>query len=319
MYKLSYHFREIRSRVLYISISLICTIITTYYYQFEILYIIGRPFLELDHKFVLIDLTEAFYTILRICGVMSFLIIIPFFIYHFWSFYIPSRYYFERKTINKFSMVFFFLLLIELLILYFIIFPKICEFLLSFKIISSDSCSTPIDDLQNKKQLEIYQINQERINSPFFFPKKSSAFFYSEKSSDIDLQNITENEVISYLQSQQELAFDLSKKSISGNTPVFLELTARLESYVDLSTSFYFIMLTLFQIPFVVIMLYYYKILDCYILCKFRKFFLFSSLLISAFISPPDIISQCILAILIFFFYELLVFLGIFYSKIIKI
>lgn len=247
MYQLSVHFFEMRSRAIYFGLSLVLTIITSYYYQLEFLYIIGRPFLDLNHKFVLIDLTEAFYTILRISGIISFLIIIPFFIYHFWSFFIPSRYIFERKIINKLSILFFFFLFIELLILYFILFPKICEFLLSFDIITSNN------PLTNIKQMD----------------------------------NPTDN--------------------------LQLELTARLESYVTLSTRFYFIMLALFQIPFIVIILYYYNIIDYYILCRTRKFFIFTSILISSFISPPDIISQSSLAILLFFFYEFLVIIGIFY------
>ena len=278
MYQLSYHFLEIRLRVFYLLLSLILTITISYYYQFEILYIIGRPFLELDQKFILIDLTEAFYTILRVCGTISFLIIIPFFIYHFWSFYIPSRYNFERKSINKFTIIFFCMIFLELLILYFIIFPKICVFLLSFQVIPSNNY-LPIDDLHGSKLTKL--ILNKQSHFPIFFP--------------IETENGIENDTI--------------KK-----TPVLIELTARLESYVNLSTRFYLIMLILFQIPFLIIMFYYYNIIDCFILCKIRKFFLFSSLLISAFISPPDIISQCILAVLIFFLYELLVFVGIFHS-----
>ena len=293
MYQLSVHFFEMRSRAIYCGLSLVLTIITSYYYQFEILYIIGRPFLDLNHKFVLIDLTEAFYTILRISGILSFLIIIPFFIYHFWSFFIPSRYIFERKTINKFYILFFFLLFIELLILYFILFPKICEFLLSFDIISSNNPLTnvkqmdnPTDNLQNEKLFYVNQISQGLV---------------------VDLHK--KNHALE--QSIYETLPSIQKKA-----PVFLELTARLEPYVTLSTRFYFIMLALFQIPFIVIIFYYYNIIDYYILCRTRKFFIFTSILISALISPPDIISQSSLAILLFFFYEFLIFIGIFYYKI---
>ena len=279
MYQLSSHFLEIRLRILYLVLSLILTLLTSYYYQFEILYIIGRPFLNLDKKFILIDLTEAFYTILKISGIISFFLILPFFVYHFWSFYIPSRYNFERKSINKFSVCFFFMLFIELLVLYFFIFPKICEFLLNFDIISLKNSLSTTDEnlssgsfLQNKKEINQFVLHD----------------IYTELEQGI---------------------YDTKK------TPAFLELTARLQSYVKLSTRFYFIMLTIFQIPFLVVLLYYHNIIDCFILCKFRKFFLFSSLLISAFISPPDIISQSLVAIFLFFFYEILVIIGILYLK----
>jgi sec-independent protein translocase protein TatC len=279
MYQLSYHFLEIRLRVLYSLLSLILTLATSYYYQFEILYIIGRPFLELDQKFILIDLTEAFYTILRVCGTISFLLVIPFFLYHFWSFYIPSRYNFERKSINKFTLVFCFMIFLELLILYFVIFPKICVFLLSFQVVPSNNS---LNDLHGSK-LTNWILNKQS-HFPSFFP--------------IQIENEIENDTL------------ISIKK----TPVLIELTARLESYVNLSTRFYLTVLMIFQIPLLIIMFYYYNIIDCFILCKIRKFFLFSSVLLSAFISPPDIISQSIIAVLLFFLYELLVFVGIFHS-----
>jgi Sec-independent protein secretion pathway component TatC len=301
MYQLSYHFLEIRLRFIYLFLSIILTIITSYYYQFEILYIIGRPFLELDHKFILIDLTEALYSILRICIIISILLILPFFLYHLWSFYIPSRYIFERKTINKFSIFFFFMIIIELIFLYFVVFPKICEFLLSFEIISSN-----IDFNYNKD----FSRNQIHIE---YLQNKNSV------DGGINLNNISIDSTIGNKKQiidnfNQSLDFLENKKSTNGNIPVFLELTARLESYVNLSIRFYVIMLTLFQIPFLVVILYYRNIIDCYILCKIRKFFLFSSLLISAFISPPDILSQCIITILLFFFYEFLIFIGLFHD-----
>lgn len=274
MYQLSYHFREIRLRFFYIVFSLILTLITSYYYQLEILYIIGRPFLNMDHKFILIDLTEAFSTLLRICGIFSFFIIIPFSLYHLWSFYIPSRYNFERKTLTLFSLLFFLFLLLEILLLYFLIFPLVCEFLLSFDIISSNTSS-----LNNESISSFLNQGTERGNS---------------------------------LLTDRGLSLSIDKDK--GELPVILELTARLESYVKLSTRFYSSMLLLFQIPFLVIVFYYYKIIDCYALCKMRKFFLFSSLLVSAFISPPDILSQSIIASLLFSFYEILIIIGFFYS-----
>lgn len=303
MYQISYHFLEIRLRFFYLLLSLILTMITSYYYQYDILYIIGRPFLDLDHKFILIDLTEALYTILRICGVLSFLIVMPFFVYHIWSFYIPSRYQFERNIIKKFSWIFFCMLFMEIMALYLVIFPKICEFLLSFEFIPSFKNEAQPSfgtngSLQNLNQI-LNHPNLFTNGSKFVYKFGSEPFQLNQFGTDLQsVRNISDNSIFS----------DIKKG------PVLIELTARLESYVKLCTRFYSIMLTIFQIPFFVVILYYYNIIDCYILCKFRKFFIFSSVLISAFISPPDIMSQCLLACFLFFLYELLIFIGIFFE-----
>lgn len=297
MYQLSFHFLEIRLRVFYLLVSLILTLLTSYYYQMEFLYLIGRPFLYLNHKFILIDLTEALYTIIRLSIIVSVFFIVPFGIYNFWCFYIPGRYIFERKIINLVVFIFFFFLFLEILSLYFIIFPKLCEFLLSFEInpskvltsnnevttLSTDKVYPFVEQVETEltttpSKLEILKENRKNINE----------FWFNDIKNQIQIE---------------------SGKKI----PVVIELTARLESYVKLSTRFYFITLVLFQVPFIFSVLFYYSVLDCYHLSKFRKFFLLSSLLISAFLSPPDIISQLIIAFLLFFFYEFLIFLGIFY------
>lgn len=337
MYQLSYYFLEIRLRVFYLLLSLILTLITSYYYQFEILYIIGRPFLDLDQKFILIDLTEAFYTILRICGIISFLIIIPFFGYHFWSFYIPSRYEFERKSIKNFSIVFFFMFFVELLILYFVIFPKICEFLLSFQVLSSQFSPHSLNGVDfSTSVLHNKNSTNSIMESKSLFFQKTNNYFqvddgsFLESKQEIQCKKLKEWSDSFLLHKNEKPFLNNKTNPLLPNTnsfdffsdtkkaPIVIELTARLESYVKLSIRFYFIMLTLFQIPFIVVMFYYYNIVDCYILCKWRKFFIFSSLLIAAFVSPPDLISQSILAVFLYFLYEFLVFIGIFFEKILK-
>ena len=141
MQPLTFHFREGRLRFLYLSLSCIFSFIMSYIYKFELVYILSKPFLEFHTKFIFLDLTEALYTMIRISGVISFLSLLPLVFYHFWSFFIPSCYTFERKIINTLLCSFFFFFLLELVTIYFFIFPKICEFLMSFEIKSLENAS----------------------------------------------------------------------------------------------------------------------------------------------------------------------------------
>lgn len=226
---ISKHILEIRLRISYLLFSFFFTMSVSYYYQFELFYVIGRPFFDLDHKFILIDLTEAFSSILRICGIFSFFFILPFFFYHFWCFYIPSRYIFERIVMNNFLKFFCIILFLEIIILYFGIFPRLCKFLLSFEIMSANSStdyfynistqddkinklSTTIIDL--KKNIDISE-NKTSYNSTQI---ESEKFFSCKQGKDLSM-----------------LDYNLEKR------PLFLELTARLESYILLSTRFFFL------------------------------------------------------------------------------
>lgn len=226
---------EFKLRFFYFLLSFFGTLLTSYFYQLEILYIIGKPFLELQQKFVFIDLTEAFYTILYICSILTICITIPFFFYHLWSYFLPSCYVSERKIINNFLLLLFVLVCFEFFFVYIYIFPKICEFLLSFE----------------------------------------------------------------------------SKKS----GLIMIQLSARIQSYVSLLINFFLFLLAVFQIPFLFLGLYYKKMCTSYDLCKNRKIVFFTFLLISAFISPPDILSELIITLLFFFMYEFLICIGFFFLQ----
>ena len=97
------YFYEMRLRSYYVLFSLFSTFFICYSFQLEILYIIGKPFLEFQHTFVFLELTEAFYTVLRISTSLTFLLICPFLFYHFWSFFVPSLLLQRNKNMTNFN------------------------------------------------------------------------------------------------------------------------------------------------------------------------------------------------------------------------
>lgn len=142
MTSLQYHLVEIKWRVFYLIFSTICTFFVCYKFPVESVYIIGKPFLEYQQTFIFLELTEAFYTLLKISFIFTILITLPLSFYHIWSFLIPSSYKSERKKLNSFFQILLFLFTSEILISYFFLFPKICEFLLSFEMTSQPTHSS---------------------------------------------------------------------------------------------------------------------------------------------------------------------------------
>ena len=114
MLNIYHHIKEIKLRIIYSLFSLIITLLISYFFQLELLYLITRPFLELQQKFIFVDLTEALYTIIRICFYISIMLIIPYIFYQIWSFLIPSCYFSERTSINNFLLIFFIFLCLEI-------------------------------------------------------------------------------------------------------------------------------------------------------------------------------------------------------------
>ena len=162
--------------------------------------------------------------------------------------------------------VFFFILLIlEISCIYFFLFPKICEFLLSFQL---------TNPLSHANEL----------------PSLSKTDYGLLNKNNISCQN----------------PLNLSQPSI-----VIIELSARIESYVKLIIRLLIFILFFFQIPFFFIVIYYNKVCTGYDLCINRKSFFFICILFSAFISPPDILSQFLIIFLFLLIFEFLIFLGL--------
>jgi sec-independent protein translocase protein TatC len=137
MTNLSFHFYEIKLRFFYIGVSMLCTFLIFSTHQLEIIYIIGKPFINLQQTFIFLELTEALSTLLQVSAILTSVVVFAFVIYHFWSFVIPSFY--KKQQQQKRMLVSFFIVVLfcEILVTYFLLLPIICNFLLSFELDST--------------------------------------------------------------------------------------------------------------------------------------------------------------------------------------
>lgn len=242
MQYISYYIFELRLRGMYTLFAAVVSVIVSYMYKYELFYLISKPFLLFSTQFLFFELTEGLYTMIHIVSVISFGVVFPYGIYQFWSFSMPSYYRFERKKFLRYLWVFLFLFLIEFLFVYWVLFPKLCEFFLSFEIYSVES------------QIE--------------------------------------------------------------RAPVSIEFMPRIASYIKLTIQLFSFFLLLFQLPLVFVGFFTKNILTSYNLCASRKFVFLLCVFFSAFISPPDIVSQLILSSVFYILYELIIFIGFFFDSI---
>ncbi len=243
MTNFQHHLTEIKYRCVYLMLSALLTFCMCSSSQLELFYLIGKPFLEVHQTFVFLDLTEAFYTVLRLSLVFTIVLWIPFFFYQIWSFLIPSCYQFQRKTVISLCVFFFFLVVIEFGITYFIFLPKIFNFLLSFE-----------------------------ISSPTM-----------ETTGHLD-------------------------------PLVRVEFTARIKSYVSLLVKLFLGLLVLFQTPFCFFFLFSKKLVHVSSLYSNRRISWLICLLVSAFLVPPDLFTQLLVACFFSLVCELVIFIGLFFE-----
>lgn len=132
MQNITKHYREIRFRLIYSFYAFFLAFLTCYYYQLELLYVLTRPFLELNHTLISTSVTEALSSILTLCFGISLLSFIPYLVYQWWCFRNPSKYSWET---HSFSLIFLFsFFFCELVFIYTVLFPRISQFFSSFQI-----------------------------------------------------------------------------------------------------------------------------------------------------------------------------------------
>lgn len=229
-----YHVKELKLRTCYLGFSFLTTFFISYYYSFEILYLFVKPFLNYEKSFIFTDLTEAFYTTIKLNLIISIYILIPFIIYHIWCFFIPSTFLEERKKYNFFFTAIAILLGISLCFIYFLVLPELYKFLLHFE-----------------------------INTSF----------------------------------------------------MVIQLEARIQSYVQLACKIFFFSSVVFQIPLFFFIAFEYGAITSDFLIKNRSQILFTNVLLAALISPPDLLTQVLLAICFQLTFEILLLTTFIYRK----
>lgn len=247
------HITEVKYRFLYLGFSFFCTFLTCYYYQIEFLYLLIKPFLELNHTFLSTDVTEILTSLISLCFLMSCILLIPFVLYHIWCYLKPGRYQWEIQYQTRLSLLFLALLFIEFLGIYWYILPEISAFFTSYQIV----------------------IHKDTLDSGF------------------------------------------SLKEVPDFMKI-VEISPKLETILHYNLQLFLVLLFLLQIPVFFIICYHYKIVTAMQLGKSRKFIIFLSLLLSAFISPPDVFNQLICTFFFLFLFEMCIFVGYFLESIQK-
>lgn len=131
------HFREIQIRSFYLLLSFFLTVLTTFWFSLELIYIFVYPFLHYERQFICTQLTEPLWSTLQICIWTSFYLFFPLSIYQTLSFFLPSCYSFEKRKLVGITLLFLFLWNTSLLVCHFYLAPKVWHLLLNYQVSSS--------------------------------------------------------------------------------------------------------------------------------------------------------------------------------------
>lgn len=240
---------EVKLRSFYLMISFFILFLTCYCFQIELLYILLRSFLNLNHRFISTNVTEILTSIIYLCFLISCLFLIPNILYQWWCFQKPSKYRWETNT-----TLFLFLsslFLTELSWIYFWIIPKLSAFFTSYQIV----------------------IYKDVINSSHI---------------------------------------------IKNNISNIVEISPKLDTIINYNLYFYIFIFCILQIPLIFTICYQYQLIHCTQLSESRKILFFFIILISAFLSPPDLFNQLFCTIFLSCMIEFCILIGYFIETINK-
>ena len=140
------HFREIQIRSFYLFLSFFFTILTTFWFSLELIYVFVYPFLDYERHFICTQLTEPLWSTLQICVWTSFYLFLPLPIYQGLSFFLPSCHSFEKKKLVAICLLSLLLWNTSLLVCHSYLAPKVWDLLLNYQV----SCSVVSIQLETR-------------------------------------------------------------------------------------------------------------------------------------------------------------------------
>jgi sec-independent protein translocase protein TatC len=130
------HLEDLRSRLLRAVLAVVAGFIVCVFFSHDLYEFISSPLMKLlpeGSSLVFIDPTEAFFMYLKVSFLGAVLLSIPYVLYQLWKFIAPGLYQKERRLAIPFVVVSTLLFYIGACFAYFLVFPVVFKFFLSFQ------------------------------------------------------------------------------------------------------------------------------------------------------------------------------------------
>ncbi|KAF8818132.1 twin-arginine translocase subunit TatC [Rickettsia endosymbiont of Cardiosporidium cionae] len=233
------HFRELQYRIKKTLTFFVLAFLVSYCYKYEIYNFILQPLVKVNNgefrKIIYTDLTEAFFSYLKLSACSALIFSIPVINWQLYRFILPGLLNFERKIAVFLLTIAPILFLLGFVFVYYYAMPNAWNFFISFE--------------------------------------------------------------------------------HAKNTVVPLMLEAKISEYINLTIQFIIAFGVAFQLPIIMVILKLLNIINAASLIKHRRIAIVINFIIAAILTPPDILSQFLLAIPMISLYELSILIFKFLEK----
>lgn len=143
------HLFELRDRVVKSVLAIIVALVGLVYWAPDIFHLFAQPLLDAlpaGGKMIVTDVTGSFFVPMKVTMLVAFLIALPVVIYQLWAFIAPGLYLHERKLILPLVVSSYTLFIIGMAFAYFLVFPTVFKFMVSYNAQLGAEMSTDIDN-----------------------------------------------------------------------------------------------------------------------------------------------------------------------------
>ena len=142
------HLVELRDRIIKASAAILIIFVSMVYWAPDIFHLLAKPMLDALPKgshMIVTDVTGSFFVPIKVTLMAAFVVALPVVIYQIWAFVAPGLYQHEKKLIVPLVVSTYSLFLIGMSFAYFLVFPTVFSFMVSYNEPLGADMSTDID------------------------------------------------------------------------------------------------------------------------------------------------------------------------------
>lgn len=294
------HLDELRIRMIRIAWGLLVCFIGAYFFKEQIYRFLTEPLIQAVPKgveLIYLDPTEAFFTYIKVSFLAAIVISAPWIFYQLWRFIAPGLYKRERRMAWPFVLSSSVLFIGGAIFCFMLVFPYAFQFLRSFETGQTAQDKALMETDASTFRGYVHQQVEDQL-SKAGGAKVVIKLPQDERDSLIKKieDDILEKALVLFASGELE-------KTTPGELTIKAQFTMR--NYLSFVSTLLIAFGVIFEMPLVLIFMGRLGIVTSKALRKKRKYAILIMFVVGAFFTPPDPVTQCLMAVPLIMLYEI--------------
>jgi sec-independent protein translocase protein TatC len=302
------HLEELRTRLIRASLGVLVAAVVALIFARDLLSFILQPALAVLHahgqaaELQILSPPDSFVVYLKIGLLTGLIVSMPWVLYHIWLFVAAGLYAHERKFVARFVPVSLGLFVVGVAFMYFIVLPVVLNFFVTF------SHKLPMPSV-NPMPWQTWLLGEGQDESPAPVALPASIPVLEAPPAEAQTGATWIDAHTKRLQVQlDDGVFSVPLKPSEDRSPVTSQFG--LNFYISFILALSLAFGLAFQVPVVVVFLVLTRLVKAQTIARSRRYLIFGTFVLAAVMTPPDVISQILLAIPVLLLFEGGLFVG---------